>query len=439
MSRWRAIATWLCAPMLAGAQPLDLARYHLIDLTHEVSERGPAWPGSRVPFKLDTLTATATTAMFRLQLNEHFGTHLDAPRHAAGAGWTNEQIPLDRLVVPVVVIDVTRQAANTRDYALTPADVAAHEAQHGRIPRGSAVVLWTGWARYWETTALLWCRDHRSPHGAPLSVVWDRGRAPADRRARRRNPRRGFALNRHRRGPILRRPRDPGRRQRPRPRKPGRPLERPGHGRYTHRTAHQDHRRVRWPRARGGPRASLGATAQPARPGAPHTTDPDKVSTRPALTHPAGLASDGVRRDVPATDRYIPEDPMRSTLLAPLAALVVVASTASAQNPPPRCDRMPCDRMEDVRDRREDRRDRAEDRRDRKEDVRDRREDVRDRREDVRDAMHNGGRRDRLEDVRDRREDVRDRREDVRDRREDVRDRAENRRDRREDRRDRRP
>ncbi|MBL8959054.1 MAG: cyclase family protein [Gemmatimonadetes bacterium] len=149
MSRWRVAAAWCCAPLLAGAQPLDLARHRLVDLTHEVSERGPAWPGSRTPFKLDTLTATATTAMFRLQLNEHFGTHLDAPRHASGAGWTNEQIPLDRLVVPVVVIDVTRQAATDRDYALTPADVAAHEAQHGRIPRGSAVLLRTGWARFW--------------------------------------------------------------------------------------------------------------------------------------------------------------------------------------------------------------------------------------------------------------------------------------------------
>ncbi|MBL8959053.1 MAG: hypothetical protein JNJ98_04305, partial [Gemmatimonadetes bacterium] len=45
---------------------------------------------------------------------------------------------------------------------------------------------------------------------------------------------------------------------------------------------------------------------------------------------------------------------MRSTRIAPLAAaLVVLASTAGAQNPPPRCYRMPCDRMEDVRDRRE--------------------------------------------------------------------------------------
>ena len=153
MTGWRRSLAVLCAPALAGAQSLDLARHRLVDLTHEVSERGPAWPGSRTPFKLDTLTATATTAMFRLQLNEHFGTHLDAPRHAAGTGWTNEQIPLDRLVAPLVVIDVTRQAGADRDYALTPADVAAHEARHGRIPRGSAVLLRTGWARHWGDDA----------------------------------------------------------------------------------------------------------------------------------------------------------------------------------------------------------------------------------------------------------------------------------------------
>jgi kynurenine formamidase len=140
-------------PALAGAQALDLSRYRLVDLTHEISERGPAWPGSRAPFKLDTLTATPTTAMFRLQLNEHFGTHLDAPRHAAGSGWTNEQIPLDRLVVPLVVIDVTAAAARDRDYALTPTDVAAHESRHGRIPRGAAVLLRTGWARHWGDDA----------------------------------------------------------------------------------------------------------------------------------------------------------------------------------------------------------------------------------------------------------------------------------------------
>ena len=143
----------LCAPVLAGAQSLDLSRHRLVDLTHEVSERGPAWPGSRAPFKLDTLTATPTTAMFRLQLNEHFGTHLDAPRHASGSGWTNERIPLDRLVVPVVVIDMTAQATRDRDHALTPADIEAHEARHGRIPRGSAVLLRTGWSRFWGDDA----------------------------------------------------------------------------------------------------------------------------------------------------------------------------------------------------------------------------------------------------------------------------------------------
>ena len=72
-----------------------------------------------VRVKLDTIAASATGAMFRLTLNEHFATHLDAPRHAAGTGWTNEQIPLTRLVAPVVVIDVTAESARDRDYDLS--------------------------------------------------------------------------------------------------------------------------------------------------------------------------------------------------------------------------------------------------------------------------------------------------------------------------------
>ena len=50
-------------------------------------------------------------------------------------------IPLDRLIAPLVIIDVREQAARDRDYALAPADIAAHERQFGRIPRGAIVVL----------------------------------------------------------------------------------------------------------------------------------------------------------------------------------------------------------------------------------------------------------------------------------------------------------
>jgi len=135
------------------AQPIDLARYTMVDLTRELAADGPAWPGSRAPFKLDTITATATAAMFRLTLNEHFATHLDAPRHASGSGWTNERIPLERLIAPAVVLDVQRQASANRDYALTVQDIEAHEREFGRIPPGAILLLRTGWARFWTEPA----------------------------------------------------------------------------------------------------------------------------------------------------------------------------------------------------------------------------------------------------------------------------------------------
>lgn len=147
----RLAAMALLAPLATlHAQRIDLARSTMIDLTHELSADAAAWPGSREPFRMDTLTFNANAALFRLTLNEHFATHMDAPRHGAGSGWTNEKIPLDRLVAPLVVIDVTAKAARDRDYALLPADIAAHEQQFGRIPRGAIVVLRTGWAQYWN-------------------------------------------------------------------------------------------------------------------------------------------------------------------------------------------------------------------------------------------------------------------------------------------------
>ena len=149
----------LVATSTIGAQPIDLSRYSMVDLTHELASDATAWPGSRDSFKLDTIRASATGAMFRLTLNEHFATHLDAPRHASGTGWTNERIPLDRLIAPLVVIDVRAHTSRDRDYALAPADIASHEREFGRIPRGAIVVLRTGWARYWDNAAMYFGAD----------------------------------------------------------------------------------------------------------------------------------------------------------------------------------------------------------------------------------------------------------------------------------------
>ncbi len=80
---------------------------------------------------------------------EHGGTHLDAPLHFAAAGMATDQIPLERLMAPGVVIDVSAQAGADHNYRLSVRDVLEFENRHGPVEPGSIVLLRTGWSQYW--------------------------------------------------------------------------------------------------------------------------------------------------------------------------------------------------------------------------------------------------------------------------------------------------
>jgi kynurenine formamidase len=69
--------------------------------------------------------------------------------HFAEGGDASAEIPLERLIGPAVVIDVTAQVAADRDYRLTRDDVLAWESEHGAIPAGALALLRTGWSRHW--------------------------------------------------------------------------------------------------------------------------------------------------------------------------------------------------------------------------------------------------------------------------------------------------
>ena len=112
------------------------------------------WPTSTAKFALTREAGGPTPggwfyAANSLSTPEHGGTHLDAPRHFSEKGRTTDQIPLDQLVAPAVVIDVTKEAAANRDYRLTREAVLAFEKANGPIARGTAVLLRTGWSRHW--------------------------------------------------------------------------------------------------------------------------------------------------------------------------------------------------------------------------------------------------------------------------------------------------
>lgn len=138
-------------------QPLGaifLSGTQVIDLTHPYDENTVYWPTSRSTFKLTPLAHGYTNDGYFYSANsfctpEHGGTHLDAPIHFSEGKQTVAEIPVERLIGPGVVIDITKSAANDPDYVLTRADVEVWEAEHGRIPAEGVVILRTNWANRW--------------------------------------------------------------------------------------------------------------------------------------------------------------------------------------------------------------------------------------------------------------------------------------------------
>ena len=71
--------------------------------------------------------------MFNLNvntINEHTGTHIDAPLHFSEDGQSVAEIPLSNLVVPLAIVDIREKAAADPDAQVTPDDPA-------RLDRGT--------------------------------------------------------------------------------------------------------------------------------------------------------------------------------------------------------------------------------------------------------------------------------------------------------------
>jgi kynurenine formamidase len=124
-----------------------------VDLTHEFSTNTLYWPTAQ-PFALETEFHGLTDkgyfyAANRYRASEHGGTHLDAPIHFAEGRQSLDQLSLDQLTGPAVVVDVSDKAQQNVDYQVTVADLTAWESRHGRIPDGAILLLNTGFARHW--------------------------------------------------------------------------------------------------------------------------------------------------------------------------------------------------------------------------------------------------------------------------------------------------
>ncbi len=126
----------------------------VIDLTHNLDGHSPNWEGTaKSPFEAKVLGNIDRDGYYSriFTTQEHYGTHLDAPAHFAKGMWTVDQIPTERLVRPLVVLDVRAKAKDNPDYEVSVQDVDDWESTHGPIPSGAVVMAYTGWDVRWNS------------------------------------------------------------------------------------------------------------------------------------------------------------------------------------------------------------------------------------------------------------------------------------------------
>lgn len=135
------------------SENLTLAQGKWIDLTHDFSSETVYWPTAE-GFELETVFEGNTDKGYyytanKYKASEHGGTHIDSPIHFAQGKQTVDEIPLERLIGPAVVIDVTQNVLSDPDYQIDVKDFTDWESKNGPIPDGSIVLLNTGYAKYW--------------------------------------------------------------------------------------------------------------------------------------------------------------------------------------------------------------------------------------------------------------------------------------------------
>ena len=134
-------------------QPVSGVHGRLLDLTYSFDENTVFWP-TAPGFELTTEFEGRTPggyyySAYSFSTAEHGGTHLDAPIHFAEGKLSTDELPLEQLIGPAILVDVESAAAANRDYLISVSDFEAWETVHGRIPDGSIVLIRTGFGAFW--------------------------------------------------------------------------------------------------------------------------------------------------------------------------------------------------------------------------------------------------------------------------------------------------
>ena len=125
----------------------------VVDLTHPLSPDVPRSASKSTSETIRSATLVEKDAPRRMVASASTHTSIDAPAQLARGMWTVDQIPPERLIAPLVVLDATAETERNVDYEVSVKDLAQWEQIHGEIPAGAVVLARTGWGVRWGSLA----------------------------------------------------------------------------------------------------------------------------------------------------------------------------------------------------------------------------------------------------------------------------------------------
>jgi hypothetical protein len=135
-----AAGTAVAASGLLTAKPaLAQATGRVVDLTHTFDEAFPTFDGvPGIQKEWAVRMEESGYQLWKLTIFEHSGTHIDAPFHFSADGASVDQLPVEQMVAPLCIVDITEKAAQDPNATVDPEDIEAWVSANGELPGGRA-------------------------------------------------------------------------------------------------------------------------------------------------------------------------------------------------------------------------------------------------------------------------------------------------------------
>ncbi len=131
-----------------------------VDLTHSFEPGIPHYVA--FPDETREVVTTVEADGFLVHRYSHvgqWGTHIDPPSHFIAGGRTLDEIPVEDMLLPLVVLDARELVTANPDYVVDLALIEEYERLYGRIPDGAFVAFASGWSSRWPSNDAMQNRD----------------------------------------------------------------------------------------------------------------------------------------------------------------------------------------------------------------------------------------------------------------------------------------